>query len=59
MKPSMKFSECLALQETIGRPGRIDGTKEIPISDDIVLVFDQVKKQIRILRILFAKALLK
>lgn len=54
-----EISECLALEETIGQPGRIDGTREIAISDNIVLVFDQVKKQIRILQILFAKALLK
>ncbi len=49
-----EITECLALNHTIGKPGRIDGTSEIALSDNIILVFDRVKDQIRILRILFA-----
>lgn len=38
-------TESLALHETIGKPGRVNGTKEIAISEDIVLVFDQQKNK--------------
>lgn len=54
-----EISECLAFNETVGKPGRIYGTREAIVADNIVLIYDETDKQIRILRILFDAALLK
>lgn len=54
-----EISECLVFNETPGKPGRINGTRETGIGSHIVLVYDETDKQIRILRILFDAALLK
>lgn len=54
-----EISDDLALNTLPGKPGRIEGTRETGITDNITLIYDNTDRQIRILRILFPEALLK
>lgn len=36
----------------IGRNGRVDGTRELPVSANYLIIYDEVESAIRILRVL-------
>lgn len=54
-----EITDDLACDNPTGKHGRINGTCERTITDNIILIYDRKGGQIRILRILFPHALLK
>ena len=47
-------ANCLLEYPELGRPGRVNGTRELVVHPNFILVYDVIEHQIRMLRILHA-----